>query len=92
MTGSAVFYLQFTEMEPIIHMLCKIIWNKGLNLGAQCRSCNSNLLGSGIYKEDDTSRSEVLGRLLTTAVQGFKISYGLAAQYFCDTHELEPFS
>ena len=43
MTGSAVFYLQFTEMEPIIHMLCKIIWNKGLNLGAQCRSCNSNL-------------------------------------------------
>ena len=25
MTDSAIFYLQFIEMEPIIHMLCGII-------------------------------------------------------------------
>ena len=35
MIGIAIFYLKFTKMEPIIHMLCRILWNKVLILEAQ---------------------------------------------------------
>lgn len=65
------------------------MYNKGLILGAQCRSFNSNLWvqeSTRKLKLEDTLRSEALGRLLTFAVQDFFISYGPAVQYFCDIH------